>query len=605
MTRAWHGWGRVTPMTPGAAALPSWAALLRVGALLLAAAPGARSAPVEVEGPLAFNSYLLELPGKVRFTYYEDIDRDGLTDVLAVYGNSDPKRPPRDLAVFFQRKDGFAPRPDLRLRIPDEVAVIDLGDVEESVPGEELLLLDGTGVDWFPLVRPQPGTAAGSAAANAAAGTAAGTAADTAADTAVDTAADTAVGAPTDAGRDVAADTVVSAAADSAAGGPILARGTRLVAVDGLLAASDPENLRKYDFARPLDAATRATLFIPRTEGYRVFYPADDYAVGQDIPVRHVHRIGANSERSDRDQMEYRVRPAVIQLVDFDGDGRQDFAVAHLDEVAVHRQVDGRFTTAADLDLSLGILTNVDRESAQGVDSLIDFKLADFDGDKLADVFVWKTVVQKKAVINDKQQYQLYRNRGFRFEPVPDQAFVLKSFDAATIADLDGNGKLDLVTGYFEFSVANIIKALLSKKFAIDLSFFLADEHGFPDRPAETREFKIRFSLSNLDETFAPAVDVEDDFDGNGVVDFLLQTDDQRVDIFLGSAGGPHLFEQKASVRLQTPACERHHAADMNGDGRADLAFDSFPDRAPFKPGWINIVLSSGAPARPPVPQPR
>lgn len=525
-------------------------------ALLLDAARLA-AAPVPSEGPLGFDSYLLRLPGKVHLTWYEDIDRDGLTDVLAVVAGPTREIPPRDLVVYRQRADGFPEQPDLRLRIPDRIAALDLGDVIEAAPGQELLMLDGGGIWWVSL---------SSTAASVP-------------DSVPDSAPDSAAGVQALSEGAARLDSTATAT-DAASSEP----GRLLAAVDPLLAHSDVEKLAKYDFARSIDKATRATLLIPRTEGYRVFYPDDDYAQGVDIAARHVHRVG--------DQGEYRVRPAPVRLADFDGDGHEDLALTHLDDVAVHLQRGERFNVIPDLQQALRILTDVDRESPDRVEESIDFKLADFDNDKLADIFVWKTVIQKKAVIHDKQQYQLYRNKNGRFETVPDQAFVLKSFDAATVSDLDGDGRLDLVTGYFEPSVGNIIKALLTKKFAIDLSFFLADEAGFPDQPAETRDVKIRFSLSNLDETFAPAVEVEKDFDGNGVVDFLLQTEDQRLEVFLGAKGKGQLFEKKASVKLKTPACNNLHVDDMNGDGRADMAFDRFPEREPFQVNWINVLIS-------------
>lgn len=497
------------------------------GVVLTATATTASGEPVDADGPLRYESFLLELPGKVELTYYEDIDGDDLVDVLGVFRGDDVDDAPRNVVVYFQRETGFAPVPDQQYTVPDEVCLIDLGDVVEEAPGRELLLLDGHGVHWLPLGRsPLPGD------------------------------------------------------------DPVLAMSEEprpLVEVDPLFAHAERLGLAKRDFARELDESPRATLFIPRTEGYRVYYPSDDYATGHDFTIEHVHRVRTNS---------YSVRAAVIHLADVNGDGLDDLAMSHLDQLQIHFQSDGRFHPQPDLDLDLDIITPLDREATEPIDNLIGFAIEDFDGDSLADLFLWKTIVRKKAVINDKKQYQLFRNRGGYFAMIPDQAFVLKSFDQPEVLDLDGDGRLDIVTGYFDFSLGNIIKALIAKRFSIDLSFFLFGDEGFPDQANEERSFKVHFSLSNMDENFEPAVEIEGDYDGDGSLDFLLQTEDEKIEIFLADDSSDRLFEKDASVRLKIPACDNSYVADFNHDGKADMAFDAFPDREPFEPAWIHIILS-------------
>lgn len=499
--------------------------MIRVGFLVAWLLPAVATASVATKGPLEFSSHLLELPGKVELTYYADVDRDGLWDVLAVWRGDRFDDPPRNLAVFLQRTGGFPARPDVTWRIPDDVAVIDLGDVDPASPGEELLMMTGSAVRWIPL----------------------------------------------------------------AAGAERPEGGFPLVEVDPLFAHAERLNLAKRDFARPVDDGETATLLIPRTEGYRIFYPDDGYTTGHDFPTPHSHGVSGDA---------YHVSTAEAHLADMDGDGQNDLVFTYLDRVHGFYQTDGRFSAEPGLDRNLEILSAADRESPMDLDEIIGFTIEDFDADGLADLFVRKTLIRRKAVVNDKQQYQLYHNRGGRFELMPDQAFILKSFDEPGTMDLNGDGRLDLVTGYFEFSLGNIVKALLSKRFSIDLSFFLQRAEGFPDQPDEQRDFKIRISLSNLDENFAPAVETDGDYDGDGHLDFLMQTEDRKIEIFLADPEDDgRLFEKKSSVHLEAVACDNSHVEDMNGDGRADLAFDRFPDREPYQPNWIHVLLSQ--PSRP------
>ena len=508
-----------------------------VAVMLLLASTPASGQELKVKGPLEFESHRITLPGRVALSYYEDIDRDGLVDILAVHAGEDLREPPRNLVVFFQTDAGVSEQPDLWYRVPDDVALIDLGNVIAENEGQELLLLHADGVDWLALPRP-----------------------------------------------DASGQTIW-----------LSGHGTPLVRMQSLFAQANPEQLGKRDFAEPIEEAGEATLFLPCTDGYTLYFPQDGYAQGDVIPVKHMHRVSDDS---------YGVITAELHLGDADGDGHDDLITAHRDEIRFHYQKDGRFPAVPDYAIRLQILTDADfestreREHHEGVDRLIGTNVDDFDGDGLVDLFVWKQIIQKKAVVNDKQQYQVFLNKAGSFEVIPDQAFVLKSFDSPKILDLDGDGRPDMITGYFEFSVGNLIKALITKRFVIELDFFLYDDGGYPDQPDETRDIKIRFSLSNMDENFTPAVEIEGDFDGDDRVDFLLQTEDEKVVIFLGTMGEGRLFEKKPSIEIETPASEWAHVEDFNGDGLADVVFDRFPNREPFDEGWIIVVMSRPPPAR-------
>ena len=100
------------------------------------------------------NSYLLELPGPIKTTIHEDIDQDGLTDVITIFGDTNPRLPARNMAVFFQEQEGFKGQPDLLVIIPDDMVVIDFGEVNSDASGLELLLLSGQDLRWVSLTRP-------------------------------------------------------------------------------------------------------------------------------------------------------------------------------------------------------------------------------------------------------------------------------------------------------------------------------------------------------------------------------------------------------------------------------------------------------------------
>jgi hypothetical protein len=76
----------------------------------------------------------LTLPGEVLHLAVEDMDGDGLKDIVAVcLYTAKGKAPARCLSVFYQRKGtGFQPYPDESWMLDAEASVFDVGDVQRS-----------------------------------------------------------------------------------------------------------------------------------------------------------------------------------------------------------------------------------------------------------------------------------------------------------------------------------------------------------------------------------------------------------------------------------------------------------------------------------------
>lgn len=71
----------------------------------------------------------------------EDLNRDGLKDLLLVSGNY--------ICIFFQRENGFLLKPDERIYYSLLGEYIDVGEVDPISPGLELLGLSGKGIKYF------------------------------------------------------------------------------------------------------------------------------------------------------------------------------------------------------------------------------------------------------------------------------------------------------------------------------------------------------------------------------------------------------------------------------------------------------------------------
>jgi len=93
------------------------------------------------------------LPGKVWDVVNEDLDGDGLLDIIAVTVDKSEYPPERVLSIYFQEKDaGFNAKKRVDWKAPANVAAFDVADVAAS-PGRELVFITEKHVSWASVTR--------------------------------------------------------------------------------------------------------------------------------------------------------------------------------------------------------------------------------------------------------------------------------------------------------------------------------------------------------------------------------------------------------------------------------------------------------------------
>jgi hypothetical protein len=137
-----------------------------------------------------------------------------------------------------------------------------------------------------------------------------------------------------------------------------------------------------------------------------------------------------------------------VDAADFDGDGRPDLAVTALagETFPLYRNDGGGAFRDAGVSSGLGALTV--RRSGWGI------AFGDFDNDGLADLFTANAHVNDRIDLFESSPYlepnRVYRNTGGRFEDVSASAGPAfqqaAAHRGAVAADLDGDGRLDVVT---------------------------------------------------------------------------------------------------------------------------------------------------------------
>ncbi len=166
----------------------------------------------------------------------------------------------------------------------------------------------------------------------------------------------------------------------------------------------------------------------------------------------------------------------------------------------------------------------------------------------------------------------------------PRQVFRKNDWiDSIPVADVDGDGCMDLVLGYSTFdSREGFRKAFTAKQIDFKLRFhFYRPGEGFPEKPDCDADLMIRLDHPSIELThprgwyFERLVNLQGDFDGDGDRDLLVRDRADRISVysFVSRQAG---FARNADAGFDcTDPFDRLQVEDLNNDGVSDLILKS------------------------------
>jgi hypothetical protein len=434
----------------------------------------------------------------------EDINKDGKKDLLLIAGNY--------INIFFQKDRGFSSVPDSRIFYGLLGEYIDVGEVDPSSPGLELLGLSEKGIKCFyndgSHFVERPGY-------------------------------------------------LISSKVDMPEYrlGPLVSDFASDINSDGrdeIFFLKD----NKIQVGYSNDSGQFISLPVNNTEELRSCSMQSMTQGKIGFPAKGVNRpfyLYQPSVRSEK----------FILFQDFNSDGRLEPASMRLP----HEELERRYVSMEPSLIDSRILTDQGRLKFYldiNSDGFLDLIFLE-----VIDIFTQNINVFPFVKVS------VHLNKSGRFAQTPDffQKTILVS-DQPPFVDVDGDGDLDFISVWSQItpgSKEDIVQVLLESTWNFTLRCYLFDkDKAYSTTPHIYLQTKIKQDISQLSVEIP--FDLSGDFDGNGTHDLIIKKDPESLYIyFFDLSAKNYIIKVK---RLNTPAkLKGHRIVDLDGDGRSDIIF--------------------------------
>lgn len=228
------------------------------------------------------------------------------------------------------------------------------------------------------------------------------------------------------------------------------------------------------------------------------------------------------------------------------------------------------------------------------------FDVADYNDDALMDLMVYRAV--SSGVFDKTASFELYRGRtgagGLEFPVEPDTSIVSEGMQFGfEQQDLNGDGQLDMQLISVKLGIGKIIRALLTGSINVNFDFYLMRDGSYSTEPNLRRNIRVDFDLGS--GRVSVPLNLTRDLDGDGLVDLIVQTDEDQLEIFMGTGGNEIFSRDSVLYQVDLPDQLDNESAlaqsfvsfaDINADGVEDILIQHQPQTS--REGKIVVMLS-------------
>ncbi len=487
----------------------------RIGYALLVLLPALMLIPRPGLAENRFRLDNLKLRGQIKEIITEDLNLDGLDDIVAVHFLEDEKPPQRWVSVLWQDKEkGFSTKRAFEFQPDDKVVMIDVGQVDGK-DGLDLVFQCEDGVKYYP----NQGLTFGPLTQL------------------VD---------------------VQSVAA--------LASPTMLPDYDFVrdLNRDGRDDIIVFQF-------TQALVYFPDEQG-----PGQPHPISL-RPRLDIFSFGNLQSGVSNQQQTLRIAYFLpkVHLGDFDGDERVDLLVVRGRDVSVFlQQPDGTFSGEPAQSFRVNVFPIKEESKYRNRSNPPNLAWEDLDQDGKVDLVTHYTIGNFGKM---KSKFQLYWGRtGSIGSGKPDMEVTTEntSFDVY-IVDVNKDGLVDLVVPTVDIGVLLIGKILFTGDVEVEWLYYLQKpDRSFSTEQDFTSSTNLQFDLEKLElEGGIPSI--FGDFNGDGYPDQALGKTNNELVVTIKDSQGKATGVKES---LYLPVSMMPLVKDFNHDGKSDLILNYWDD---------------------------
>jgi len=278
-----------------------------------------------------------------------------------------------------------------------------------------------------------------------------------------------------------------------------------------------------------------------------------------------------------------------INLIDYNNDDRRDLIVTKNDKLSVYlRKEDGSISSHSENDTNFDVRTK--KEKIEGT-SYTKTTINDLNADGYADAIVTKQTA--KGLTSLRGVLNIYLGKRDNYSDTPNQVIISEgtASDETIICDVNGDEKLDLITPSVKISITSIIRILLTRSLPINFNIFLMNEDGsFSNSPDFSKEVKLKIDFSG--ESDSPSMNFDGDYNGDKRKDFVYATDDDELSIYLGVEDDEKLFSDNSAAKVKVNAFGELSSYNLNNDEYSDMIIH-YPQNDDYE-GMLTVLINLG-----------
>ncbi len=317
------------------------------------------------------------------------------------------------------------------------------------------------------------------------------------------------------------------------------------------LLPSSARRVVRVDWIADLDSDGASDVILPTADGLRLFVQGKDGGFSDaktfELPVRA--SVGA-----DGGQHRIGYRLPTLKFSDFDGDGHTDVGAFDLEQMTFFL-TDG--APAPGRRVASPLVVEFTKDFVAGT------AFPDLNSDGIPDAAL-VLMSQKKNLQSETRIY--FGKPDFTYGDEPSNVYSGEtSLMAPMFLDADGDGKMEMLLQNINLDFGFFLNYFLRNRVKVVAEIMRFGKDGvYEDKPAVKRAIYVRASETGTE----PARGIGD-FDGDGLDDLAVGTDENRLAFFLSDK--EKLVPARPTFELRVPAYGNMKTLDLNGDARADL----------------------------------